>query len=267
MEAGDERLRLVSLRRRVAERRELVRRPARRERREEREAERAADLLRRVEEAGREPRVVGGDAARRDQRDRDEDEPHADGREEDPREQVGQVRAVRREAQEREQPGRGEREPDQRHLARAERRNEPLRESGADDHPGGERDERESRLERREPEHALDVERVEEEHREEAGCDDEHRHVRAAHGPAPRRSRGGRAARPSAARSARTRRAARPRARGSRAPRRSPSPPRPSGRSRRRARSGRRSPWRPRRGRSSGARARPSTRGRGGARG
>ena len=81
----------------------------------------------------------------------------------------------------REQAGRAEREPDQGHLAGAERRNEPLRESGADDDPGGERDEREPRLERREPEHALHVERVEEEHREEAGGDHEHRHVRAAH--------------------------------------------------------------------------------------
>ena len=79
-------------------------------------------------------------------------------------------------------PDGAERGADDRHLARAERGDELLREARADDHARGERDEREARLDRREPEHALHVQRVEEEHREEARGDDEHRDVPGAHG-------------------------------------------------------------------------------------
>ena len=49
-----------------------------RERRQHREAERAADLLRGVEQAGREPGVLVADVRRRDQRDRHEEQAHAD---------------------------------------------------------------------------------------------------------------------------------------------------------------------------------------------
>ena len=76
------------------------------------------------------------------------------------------------------------RHPDERKLPSADLRDETLRETGADDDPGGEGKEGEAGLQRRVAEHALQVERVEEEHREEARRDEEHRHVRGAHGAA-----------------------------------------------------------------------------------
>ena len=83
-------------------------------------------------------------------------EPHPDRGEHDPGQEVGDVGAVRREPQEEQQPDDRDRHPDQRHLARAEPRDELLGEAGADDDPGREREEREAGLERRVAEHALE---------------------------------------------------------------------------------------------------------------
>ena len=84
----------------------------RRERREQREPERAADLLRGVEQARREPGVVDGDAARRDQRHRHERQAHPDRGEHDPGQDVGDVGALGREPEEEQHPDDGDREPD-----------------------------------------------------------------------------------------------------------------------------------------------------------
>ena len=78
-------------------------------------------------------------------------------------------------------PEHGDHEPDDRHLAGAEPRDQLLRGDRADDDPGREREEREAGLDRRVAEHALHEQRVEEEHREQPAGDDEHRDVRAAH--------------------------------------------------------------------------------------
>jgi hypothetical protein len=71
------------------------------------------------------------------------------------------------EPDEEQQADHGHGHTDERHLARADRRDEPLGEARADDDPRREREEREPCLERGVAEHALEVERVEEEHREQ----------------------------------------------------------------------------------------------------
>ena len=91
VEAVHERLRLIRRLRCAPERAQRVLRRVHGERCQDREAERAADLLRGVVEAGCESRVVRRNAARRDERDRDEREPHPDRREHDSREEVGDV--------------------------------------------------------------------------------------------------------------------------------------------------------------------------------
>ena len=67
------------------------------ERREDREAERAADLLRRVEEPGREAGVLRRHVRRREQRHRHELEPHADRDDHHGREEAGRSTCRERE--------------------------------------------------------------------------------------------------------------------------------------------------------------------------
>ena len=67
-------------------------------------------------------------------------------------------------------------------LSRPDLGHECLRETCADDDAGGKGEESEPGLERRIAEHSLQVEGIEEEHREEARCDEEHRDVRGADG-------------------------------------------------------------------------------------
>ena len=99
------------------------------------------------------------------------------------------------ETHEEQQPGDRQRHADQRHLTGAEPRHEALRQARADDDPRGERQERETGLERGVAEHALQIERVEVEHREQPGGDEEHDDVRGAHRRHAEDARGGRAAR------------------------------------------------------------------------
>ena len=94
LEAVEHRVRALERARGVAELAELVRRLVRGERREHRQPERPADLLRRVEEARRQSGVLLADVGRRDQRDRDEEQAHADRLRDHRRQHVAQVRVV-----------------------------------------------------------------------------------------------------------------------------------------------------------------------------
>ena len=153
-------------------------RAARRERAQDREPERTADLLRRVEEAGRETLIGVLEPRRRDERQRHEDGAEPERGEQDRRHDVGDVRPVHRDAREQHHAERGDDHPDDGDRPHADPRRELRRETGRDDDPGGERQERETGLQRAVAEHALEVERVEEEHREETRRDEEHRDVR-----------------------------------------------------------------------------------------
>jgi len=93
--AVDLRRGLLDDRGRVAEAVDDVARPARGERRQHRETHGATDLLRRVQQAGREAGVSRRDVRRRDQRQRHEDEAHADRHQHEAGQQVGQIGAVR----------------------------------------------------------------------------------------------------------------------------------------------------------------------------
>ena len=88
--------------------------------------------------------------------------------EHDPGQEVGEVVAADVEAEEEQHPDGAERHADDPDRAQPDRPHQRLREAGADHDPEREGDERKPGLDRRVAEHALHVERVEVEHREEA---------------------------------------------------------------------------------------------------
>ena len=195
VEAVDERRRVARARRR--------RRPAGGDRREHGEAERAADLLRRVEEAGGEALVLVLEAGRRDQRQRHEDGAHPERREEHRGQHVRQVGAVDRAA------ASGAASPAAvRIIPTAATGRTPIRGAKLDARPAETmipavkgRNARPG-LERPVAEHALDVERVEEEHREHPRHREEHHDVGGQSASGSGRSTAARAAPSRASRSA-----------------------------------------------------------------
>ena len=109
MEPGDERCRTLRDVWCMTELRQRVRRRVRRERGQHRQAKCSAELLRRVEQSRGESRIARLDIGRRDQRDGDERETHADGHRHQAGEQVAQIRAGDRNAAEDEQTHRSNR--------------------------------------------------------------------------------------------------------------------------------------------------------------
>ena len=115
--------------------------------------------------------VVLLDVGRRDQRDRHEGQPHADGHDHQPRQQVAEVGAGDRNPAQQQQSDTGEGHPDDAHGPNAHPSNQLLRQSSADDDAAGHREECEPGAQRAVAEHLLDVDGGEVEEREHAARD------------------------------------------------------------------------------------------------
>ena len=150
---------------------------------QQRQAERAAHLARGVHQPGREPGLRPVDAGRRGDRDRDEGEPDARRAEQRRREHVGRVAAVGVHAGEEQHPGRYQRHPEHEHRPGPEAAGQARRRLRADRDRERHRQERDARLDRRVPEHLLQVERDEVPHREDRAAEAEDDHVRARQRP------------------------------------------------------------------------------------
>src|SRR6266511_802923 len=158
--------------------REQVLRPRRRDRGEHGEPDGAADLLARVDEPGREPRVLAGDAGQSGDRHGDEREPEPDADQQETGQEVAEVGAVRRDLREVREAAAEEAHPDGEDRLHAHPRDERLGDPRGDD--GGQCDGQvaDAGLQGREAEHLLHVEREQEEHSEHHRPQAEADHVR-----------------------------------------------------------------------------------------
>src|SRR4051812_47562173 len=175
-EALRERVRQLALR--AVRRRHHVVRARGCDRRQHREPERSADLLRGVDQPGREPGVLVAHAVHRGDRDGHEREAEPDGGHDRRRQDVGRVAAVDRYPREQQEADRDEGHARDEDRLEAEARYELRGDAGRQDDRDRERQVRKARLQRRVAQHLLHVERHEEEHREERRADQEAGNIR-----------------------------------------------------------------------------------------